>query len=137
MTDFLVLANTCKLQRFTVNTLRLPTKLAERYIITGTNQTADRLLVLMHHENIHELASFRFLNLNLEQQNIKMGRKTQIYFFYETMFQITIMRSDTTVVSIESVLFNICSYYNSYTWSKNIPLTIKYRYTVSYVKLQF
>ena len=37
MTDFLVLANTCKLQRFTVNTLRLLTKLAEIYIIPGTN----------------------------------------------------------------------------------------------------
>ena len=60
----------------------------------------------------------------------------KIYFFFdETMFQITIMRSNTTVVSIESALFNICSYYSSYTWSKNIPLTVKYSYTVCYVKL--
>ena len=42
----------------------------------------------MHHENIHELGSLRFLNLNLEWQNIKMGRKTYedlSFFFHETV----------------------------------------------------
>ena len=43
----------------------------------------------MHHENIHELASLRFLYLNLEMQNIKMGRESYedlYFFFHETMF---------------------------------------------------
>ena len=34
------------------------------------------------------------------------------------------MESDTTVVSIATVFFNSCSYYDSYTWSKNITLTL-------------
>ena len=36
----------------------------------------------MHHENMHKLASLRFLNLNLEWQNINMGRKTYEYLFF-------------------------------------------------------
>ena len=47
-----------------------------------------------------------------------MGRKTfedLFIFFHETMFQITIMRSDTTVVSIAAV-FSIAAPFNSYTW---------------------
>ena len=49
----------------------------------------NRLLVVTHHENIHELASLRFVKLNLECQNIKMGRKTyeHLFFFsHETMY---------------------------------------------------
>ena len=60
-------------------------KLAESHIMPDTN----RLLVVIHHENIHELASLRFLKLNLECQNIKMGRITYedlFFFFHETMF---------------------------------------------------
>ena len=47
--------------------------------------------------------------------------KTYYFFFHET----TSMQSDTTVVSIAAVFFNTCSYYNSYTWSKNTELTVK------------
>ena len=57
-----------------------------------------------------------------------MGRKTHeelFFFFHETMFQITIMQSDTTVASIAADFFNSCSCYNCYTWSKNITLTVK------------
>ena len=56
-------------------------------VISCQDQIA-RLLVVIHHKNIHELASLRFLKLNLEYQNIKMGRRTyeHILFFHETMF---------------------------------------------------
>ena len=67
-----------------------------------------------------------------------MERKTYedlFFFFHETLFQITIMRSDDTVVSVAAVFFNSCSYYNSYTWSKNIALTVKKSYTLWYVQL--
>ena len=47
------------------------------------------------------------------------------FFFHETMFEISIMQSDTTVVYIAIVFFKKNSYYNSYTWSKNITLTVK------------
>ena len=52
-------------------------------------QKQIRLLAVINDENIHELASLRFLNVNLEWQNIKMGRKTyeDLFFcFDETMF---------------------------------------------------
>ena len=58
----------------------------------------------------------------------KNGKKTYanlFLFFHEIMFQITIMQSDATVVSIVAIFFNSCSYYNSYTQSKNIKLTVK------------
>ena len=45
--------------------------------VISRHEQINRLLVVIHHENIHELASFRFLDLNLEWQNI--------FFFYETM----------------------------------------------------
>ena len=57
-----------------------------------------------------------------------MGRKTYedwVFFFHDTMFYITIMQLDTTVVSIAAVFLNSCRYYNSYTWSKNITLTVE------------
>ena len=67
----------------------------------------NRPLVVIHHGKIHELASLRFLKLNLEWQNIKMGRKTYEHLFFSFSF------------------FQKSSYYNSYTWSKNITLTVK------------
>ena len=77
-------------------------RLAESHIMPDTN----RLLVVIHHENIHELASLRFLKLNLECQNIKMEKHKQLYFFFhETLFEISIMQLDTTVVSLASVFF--------------------------------
>ena len=60
-------------------------KLAESLSLKEKN---NRLLVVIHPENIHELASLRFLKLNLEYQNIKMGKKTYehlFFFFHETM----------------------------------------------------
>ena len=69
----------CKCSTFTDNWLR----------VILCQEQINRLLVVIHHENIHELGSSRFLNLNLEWQNIKMGRKTYedlSFFFHETMF---------------------------------------------------
>ena len=43
-----------------------------------------KLLAVIHHKKINELASLRFLKLNLEYQNIKMGRRT--YFYKNTYF---------------------------------------------------
>ena len=41
-----------------------------------------RLLTVMHHKKIHELTFLRFLKLNLEYQNIKMGRRTYKHIFF-------------------------------------------------------
>ena len=51
----------------------------------GTNY---KLIVVIHHETKHELASLTFLKLNLECENLKMGRITyeDLFFFHETMF---------------------------------------------------
>ena len=55
----------------------------------------------MHHENMHKLASLRFLKLNLEYQNINMGRTYEhlSFNFYGT----GIMQSSTTVVCMVAV----------------------------------
>ena len=46
------------------------------------------MLVVIHHENMHVLASLRFLNLNLEWLNIEMRRKTlEDLFFFSFMKQ--------------------------------------------------
>ena len=92
--------------------------------VTSCQEQIDRLLVVMYHENIHELLSLRFLNLNLECENIKMGRRTSIFFFHEAMFLIGIMQSDNKVVSIDAVFFKK-QLLKSYAWSKNITLTVK------------
>ena len=57
--------------------------------VISCQEQINRLMVVIHHETIHELASLRFLKLNLECQNIKMGRRTYehlFFFFHETMF---------------------------------------------------
>ena len=64
-----------------MNTVHLLYKLAESHM----PGTINRLLVVIHHENIDELASLRFLKLNLECQNIKMGRKTYEHLFFSFM----------------------------------------------------
>ena len=46
----------------------------------------NRPLIVIHHGKIRELASLRFLKLNLERQNIKMGRKTYEYLFFSFSF---------------------------------------------------
>ena len=60
-----------------------------------------------------------------EDKNEKKIYANLLLFFHEIMFQITIMQSDATVVSIVAIFFNSCSYYNSYTQSKNIKLTVQ------------
>ena len=44
------------------------------------------MLVVIYHENIHNLASLRFLKLNLESQNIKMGRRTYEHLFVSATY---------------------------------------------------
>ena len=80
----------------------------------------------MHYKNIHELASLGFLKLNLEWENIKMGRKTYegLFFSFMTIVLNHHHAIDIRVVSIAAVIFNSCSYYNSYTWSKNITFKL-------------
>ena len=89
-------------------------------------------MAAIHHENIPELTSLRFLKLNLECQNIKMGRTSYghlvffffFFFFHETAL-INITQLDTTVVSTVAVFFLKSSYHDGYKWSKNISLTVK------------
>ena len=57
--------------------------------VISSKEQINRLLVVIYHENVHELASLRFLKLNLECQKIKMGRRTYGHLFifvHETMF---------------------------------------------------
>ena len=42
----------------------------------------NRLLVVIHHEDRHELASLRFLHLNLESQKVKSRRRTYEHFSF-------------------------------------------------------
>ena len=53
--------------------------------LISCQEQINRLLAVIHDENIHELAYFRFLNLSLEWQNIKMGRKTYEDLFFSFM----------------------------------------------------
>ena len=78
------MANTCKQQRFTANNAHYCTNWLR---VISWQEQIDRLLVVIHLENILELASLRFLNLNLKWQNIKNGEKNmKIFFFHKTMF---------------------------------------------------
>ena len=56
--------------------------------VISCKEKINRLLVVMHHEIIHEFISSRFLKRNLQCQNKKMGRRTyeHLFFFHETMF---------------------------------------------------
>ena len=58
----------------------------------------------MHHENMHKLASLRFLKLNLEYQNINMGRRTYEHLSFN-LHGTGIMQSNTTVVCMVAVSF--------------------------------
>ena len=77
-------------------------KLALRVIC---QEQINGLLVVIHLSNIHELTSIRFLKLNLECENIKMRRKIyeHLFFSFMRLFWITVMQSDTSVVSIAAV----------------------------------
>ena len=83
---FLYIANTCKQQRFTVNTVNLLYKLAE---FISCQKQINGPMVVIHHVTMHELASLRFLKLILECENIKLGRiayEDLFFSFHETMF---------------------------------------------------
>ena len=74
-------------------------------VISHQEQINGQLVVILH-QNIPKIASLRFLKLNLEYQNIKMGKKTYehlFFFFHEFMFWITIMQWYTKAVSIAAV----------------------------------
>ena len=51
--------------------------------VISCQEQINRLMVVIHHGTIRELASLRFLKLNLESQNIKMGTIAyeDLYFF--------------------------------------------------------
>ena len=62
-----------QITKITVNTVHYCTNWMR---VIKCQEQINRVLVVIHPENIHELASLVFLNLNLKWQNIKMGRKT-------------------------------------------------------------
>ena len=66
----------------------------------------NRLLLVIQHENIQELAPLRYLNLNLELQNIKVGKKTyeDLFFFMRLCFK-SPSCNRIPVVSIAAVFF--------------------------------
>ena len=70
----------CKWQTFTVHLYTYCTKW-QKVILCW--EKIVRLLVVIHNENIHEVASLRFLKLNLEHHNKISGRRTyqHIYIF--------------------------------------------------------
>ena len=49
--------------------------------VISCQEKTDRLLLAIHHENIHKIASLRFLKLNLEYENIRMGRRAYKFIF--------------------------------------------------------
>ena len=53
--------------------------------VTPCLEQINRQLTAINHKNMHELASLRFLKLNLECQNIKMGRRTNKRQFFSFM----------------------------------------------------
>ena len=88
------------------------------------------LLVVIHHENIHELTSLRFLKLNLEYQNIKIGKRTHehnIFFFlsWDCVLNQHHAIGYHSCFLVAVFFFKKNSYCNSYTWSKNITLAVK------------
>ena len=95
--------------------------------VISPQQQINRLLLVIHHGNIHELASLRFLNLNLEWQNIKKGRKTyeDLFFFF---FHFLIKHHHAvgyTVVSIDAVVLIAAATIIAIHGQKNIRLTFK------------
>ena len=104
LTIFLYIANTGKQQTFTAHTVNLLYKLAETY---HTKEQINRLLVVIHHKKIHELASLRFLKLNLEYQKIKMERTYEHLFCFLSGDYVLNQhhQPDTKFVSIAAVVF--------------------------------
>ena len=70
----------------------------------------------------HEVTSLRFLNVNLEWQKIKMGRKTYENLFF---FSWGYVLNHHHAIGYHSCFYSCC-YYNSYTLKlKKIKLTVK------------
>ena len=115
-------ANTCKWQTFTAHAVLYCTNWLKA--ISCQEQFA-RLLVVIHHENIHELASLRFLKLNLEYQQIKMGRRTCEHILFNSFMRLCSKSCNRIPqLFLSSILFLKNSYYNSYTWLKNVTLAL-------------
>ena len=96
--------------------------------VISPQQQINRLLLVIHHRNIHELASLRFLNLNLEWQNIKKGRKTyEDLFFFLSFFSLINHHHAVgyTVVSIDAVVLIAAATIIAIRGQKNIRLTFK------------
>ena len=68
---FLYIANTCKQQRFTVDTLHLLYKLAESYIMPGTNQQTPGCNTSRKHTRIIIFKTFKSKSGIAEHKNEK------------------------------------------------------------------
>ena len=53
----------------------------QQILVISCQEQINGLLVVIHHQNIHELTSIRLLKLNLKCQNIKMRRKIFDHLF--------------------------------------------------------
>ena len=95
----------------------------------------NRHLLVIHHENIQESASLRYLNLNLESQNIRVGRKTYEYLFFS--FMGLCFKSPSCnripVVSIAAVFFKVAAFIIATHGQK--PGKVKLSYTLCHVQL--
>ena len=104
-------------------------KLAESHIIPGFlyHEKIFSLVVVIHPESIYELASLKFLKLNLEYHNRKMGRRgyerTIFLSRYYVLNQHHAIGYHSCFYSCS--LFLKSSYYNSYTWPKSITLAVR------------
>ena len=76
----------------------------------------------MYHESKHELASLRFLNLNLEWKNIKMGRKTYEDLFFSFM---RLCSKSPSFDQIPQLFLYLQSFLIAAHGQKNITLTVK------------
>ena len=95
-------------------------------VISCQEQIVRRLLFVIHHESIHELAPLRFIKLNLEFQNIKMRRRTYQHIFFS--FKDYILNQHHAI-GYHSCFYTCThflkrSYRNSYTWTKKITLAL-------------
>ena len=96
--------------------------------VISCQEQSNRLLVVIHHKNLHELASLRFIKLNLECQNIKIGIRTYEHLFFFLSWDYVLNQHHA--IGYHSCFYSFSlflksSYYNSYTWSKNITLAGK------------
>ena len=95
-------------------------------VISCQEKIVRRLLFVIHHESIHELAPLRFIKLNLEYQNIKMRRRTYQHIFFSFMRLYSYSASCNRIPQCfySCTHFFKSSYQNSYTWTKKITLAL-------------